>query len=452
MNGEVTTALYISAIFLAIFAFAEILRKTNACSMEGTRKLVHLLAGAVSLSFAYIIRSHWTLLVMCIGFIAIVRISKKYELLNSIHGVKRKSTGDILHPLAIYLTYLWASFLKTPDFYLISILVLSISDTLAALIGSSYGFKLYDVEEERKSLEGSLIFFLSTFLIVHLGLLLLTEVGRLECVLAALLIAILVTCFEAVSLGGADNLFVPTGTLFILSKFTKKPIPEMVFQLCSASIIFLLSFIVSKPTDRLGSSGIIGVALTGYAAWSLIGPEWYIPVLICNLLIAWSDCFLESPGSGEELFRIRPVFYMFVVSFIWILAANFSSIGHQYFFVPYIVSISAILSIRWEWHRRTVREQTETKQQFTLTAGRPTRAVVLSVIFLAFHIACREQQLAPLYSLVTCAVGVYIADSLYWIIGRPFHGKWSKTDFLRMGMGVVGAVTAALFILNLNYY
>ena len=81
--------------------------------------------------------------------------------------------------------------------------------------------------------------------------------------------------FEAISLGGADNIIIPFGTLFIIMKITTKPIPEIILQLCSIGIIFLLTYLIASPSGRLGHSGIIGVSLAGYAAWSLIGPAWY---------------------------------------------------------------------------------------------------------------------------------------------------------------------------------
>ncbi|KAF1082818.1 MAG: hypothetical protein GQF41_0585 [Candidatus Rifleibacterium amylolyticum] len=454
-ESEFGSALIVAAIFLILVGLGELLRGSGACSQEGTRKFVHFSGGVVSLSFAYVFTSHWTVLGLGIVFIVLMASTKKLGLLPSVHGVKRKSSGDILHPLAIYLTFSMTSYLEKPYFYLISIAVLSVSDALAALIGISYGFKVYNVEEENKSIEGSFIFLLSTFLIVHLGLLLLTDVGRMECVLSALLISVLVTCFEAISLGGADNIFIPFGTLFIIMKITTKPIPEIIMQLCSIGMIFLATYLFGNISGRLGHSGIIGVALAGYAAWSLVGPEWYIPVLICTILISLFDLFLEMPGSQDERLRVRPIFYMFIVSFGWICGANFNLTEDRLFFIPYVVSFAAILSIRWRWYQREGNLISVSRRRLVpqwLAAGNSfIRAAFLTLIFISANLLLGlELNLA--FSAVSCLVGIMISDLIYWGVGSRFHGSWSRVAFLRMGMASVLIASSLVFVAHLWYY
>ncbi|PKL48023.1 MAG: hypothetical protein CVV42_11105 [Candidatus Riflebacteria bacterium HGW-Riflebacteria-2] len=454
-ESEIGSALIVAATFLVCVGLGELLRGTGACSQEGTRKFVHFTGGLVSLSFAYVFSSHWTVLGLGIIFVVLMAGTKKFGLLPSVHGVKRKSSGDILHPIAIYLTFSATSYLEKPYFYLISIAVLSVSDALAALIGISYGFKVYNVEEENKSIEGSFIFLLSTFLIVHLGLLLLTEVGRMECVLAALLISVLVTCFEAISLGGADNIFIPFGTLFIIMKITTKPIPEIIMQLCSIGMIFLATYLFGNISGRLGHSGIIGVALAGYAAWSLVGPEWYIPVLICTILISLFDLFLEMPGSQDERLRVRPIFYMFIVSFGWICGANFNLTEDRLFFIPYVVSFAAILSIRWRWYQREGNLISGSRRRVIpqwIAAGNSfVRASFLTVAFISANLLL-GLDLSLIFSAASCLAGIVISDLIYWGIGSRFHGNWSRVAFLRMGMASVLVASSLVFIANLLFY
>ncbi|HNW34074.1 MAG TPA: hypothetical protein PKM25_04025, partial [Candidatus Ozemobacteraceae bacterium] len=251
---ECSSALLVSAVFMAIFGIAELLRGFDLASQEITRKTVHLGAGLVSLSFAYVFHSPWTLAVMLSAFLAMIILGKRWHLMTAVHGVERQSMGDLLHPIAIFVTYLCAAKFEKPHFYAIAIAVLSVSDSLAALIGKSYGFKLYSVEEDKKSVEGSIIFFLSTFLIVHLCLLLLTDIDRSGSVLSALLIAILATAFEAVALDGADNLIVPIGTMFVLMKITRQSVPMMAYQNCLMGILYFTTYLIATPSEKLGSS------------------------------------------------------------------------------------------------------------------------------------------------------------------------------------------------------
>ena len=459
-DAEVGSALIVASFFLGLCGLGELLRGFNACSQEATRKFVHLTGGVVSLCFAYVFKSHWTILALCFAFVFLMAGTRKLGMLKSVHGIKRKSSGDILHPVAIYLTFAATSYFEKPDFYLISIMVLSVSDALAALIGVSYGFKVYSVEEEHKSLEGSFIFLLSTFLIVHLGLLLLTSVGRMECVLSALLISVLMTCFEAISLGGVDNIIIPFGTLFIIMKITTKPIPEIIGQLSSIGIIFLTTLLFGNSSGRLGTSGILCVAMMGYAAWSLLGPEWYLPVFICTVLISLVDMFLEMPGSQDELLRVRPIFYMFAVSACWIIGANISLLSQalsvDLFFVPYVVSFAAILSVRWKWSQREGTLASLSRRQivprFIREGNFMVRSLCLTLAFLPLNHLLGLQLLSPLFSAATCLVGISLSDAIYWGIGKRYHGVWSRVAFLRLGMLSVLASSSLVFAANLLFY
>jgi len=209
LTKEIISVLIISTSYIGIFVIAELWRKFGRPDPEKTRKFVHLCSGAICLTFSYLLQSHFTVLLLAASFAAIIWITSKKGWLNSVHGVSRESSGGIYFPIAIYLTFLIANVTEQPHLYLISILVLAVSDTLAALIGISYGNKKFEVEDDKKSLEGTLAFFFATFILVQLCLLLLTDMGRPETVLAGLYVAILVTAIELLSLGGADNLFIP---------------------------------------------------------------------------------------------------------------------------------------------------------------------------------------------------------------------------------------------------
>lgn len=452
--AEFGAALIMSAVFMAIFGMAELLRGFDLARQEVTRKFVHLGAGLVSLSFAYVFRSPWTLLIMLSGFIGIIVMGKRWHLMTAVHGVERQSAGDLLHPIAIFVTYLCAIKFNKPHFYAIAIAVLSVSDSLAALIGKSYGFKLYSVEEDKKSIEGSIIFFLSTFLIVHLTLLLVTDIDRTGSVLSALLIAILATAFEAVALDGADNLIVPVGTMFVLMKITRQSIPEMAFQNCLMGIIYFTTHLIARPSGKLGSSGLIGIALAGYAAWSLVTWDWYIPILLATILLAWMDVFLERPGQNNELHRIRPVFYTFITSFLWVLGANmeFGTGTDHLFIVPYLVSIAGNLSIRWAWFQRTHPDGRGTKLPASLVLAWPfARAVMLACVFLPVHVF-GGFGLNAAFSTVTFIIGTWSTDRLYWAVGTSRLETWDRKTFLRMGMAAVLVTSAAVYAANLWYY
>jgi dolichol kinase len=450
-SQEIHNGLIIAGIYISIFLIAEIIQHNFKTPVETTRKFVHLAGGFVALSFGYIFQSHWTVLLLCISFAAIIAITKYTGTLQSVHNVSRESTGGVYYPLAIYITFLFATLLDKPNFYLISILVLSISDTLAALIGSSYGIKLYKVEEDKKSFEGTIIFFLSCFIIVLLGLLLITETGRVETVLAALYIAILVTSFEAISLGGADNLFIPVGTLFILSKITTKPPEEIAWQIALIFLIYILIITITSWKKKLGNTGVIGISLLGYGAWSLVGFPWFIPIVIGTFILTYFDIILEIPDHQDDLYRIRPVFYVLVVPLIWLLIAN-AHWDVKYIFVSaYIISFTAHFSILWE--RRLREKKPETPQINIIDRiinNSFSRALILPVIFLIPLLLFSEKP-AFLFSYTVCVIGTFFSNRLYWVIYDRKQNEYDRLKLWRVRMLIVLVISALAAIINLNF-
>ena len=107
--------------------------------------------------------------------------------------------------------------METPHFYFLSILVLALSDSLAALVGTKYGAHPVRVDaNNRKSIEGSAAFFVCTFVILTVGLPVLVgmPVGKALC--CAALASVTLTVIELMSLSGRDNLFIPVGCMAVL--------------------------------------------------------------------------------------------------------------------------------------------------------------------------------------------------------------------------------------------
>ena len=326
----------ISAIFLSLFVIAEIAYKKGV-NTEVTRKFVHFGGAFVTIFFPFILTSHWTVLALAVVFALVMLVTKKLGWLQSVHNVERKSDGAIYHPIAIYTCFLYSQFLNQPMFYVISILILAISDALAALVGKNYGAKEYLVEVgTRKTIEGSVTFFLTSFLIAHLILLLTTETGRMESVLIALLISIIVTVFEGVSLKGADNLFIPLGTMFILSKNITPTIEGISFQIL-ALLCFLVGYLILMlPYKRIGFSGVLLLGLINYVVWALLSNIYAIILFGFSFICAKTDLILNYDCEESDAYRVRPVFYILTVPVICAFLGSF--IGNNIIY-PFIASI-----------------------------------------------------------------------------------------------------------------
>ena len=190
---DLPSAVAIIAAFALIFGFAEAWRLWRHPPVEFTRKFVHVASGVVAISLAWLIESPITLALLCAGFAIVLGVTQRLGLLQSVHAVARRSLGGVYSPLAIFATFWIGTSTGHPEFYVIAILVLAVSDSLASLVGSNYGVMTFLVQDDRKSVEGSLFFFITTFTIVHVALTLLTPLDDLACLLVAVYVSALVT-------------------------------------------------------------------------------------------------------------------------------------------------------------------------------------------------------------------------------------------------------------------
>ncbi len=321
LTGELLRAAGVGALFLLVFAAAEAWRHWGEPRPEWTRKLVHVCGGLVSLALPWLVRSHWTVLGLGATLAAILLLTRRLGVLRSVHGVERRSEGGVYFPIAVYAIFLLAA--EQPAFYLISVLTLVVSDALAALVGTSYGRMRFRVERDRRSVEGSVVFFLATFMAVHLPLLLLTDVDRLLSVLVAIQIALLVTFLEVISLEGNDNLIVPIGTYLLLLKMTPQAPETILWQLVAQLAILGALFALAWRSRLLTASGTIAASLFFYGAWSLGGPVWVVApaaaLLGLGIVLRFARAIDHSPSSR---YQVLAVFYTGAVPAAIFIASN----------------------------------------------------------------------------------------------------------------------------------
>lgn len=445
---DLISASIISILFLTIFIIAELLRKFAKISTEVTRKFVHFTGAATTIIFPFIFSSQWTVLLLAIGFGLIMFISKKLHWLQSVHDIERSSEGAIYHPIAIYLCFVFAQMLHQPYFYVISILILAISDASAALIGRTYGVRSFITEDEnKKTFEGSIIFFLTAFLITHLILLLCTQTGRIESVLIAILISLIVTIFEGVSLEGTDNIFVPIGTMFILSK-NINPTPEVILKHIIMLILIIISYlIILKPYKKIGFSGIILMGLMTYVAWALVGNVYAIALLLVALICQKTDWVFVKDDSTYKMYRVVPVFYVLAVPLIWIFASDicssfFNKSIATIFFIPFISGLISQMSILRGWKRK-IEKSVPTSRKCTII-----KSTIFTLICLPLFFAIYKQ--IPVVAILSCIIASYITDRVYWVFVNKHENTWQQIEFLRVGLWATLITSTAVLLINLG--
>ena len=184
-------------------------------SPEQNRRLVHAAIGLIMSFSTIIFSSNFPPSFLAIAFIFFNIIAFKSKILSGIHSQKRKSYGTIYFPLS----YLIVSYLfwEKKQFLMLSLLILAISDPIAAQVGSrkssAWNFKVW---HDVKTLSGTIAFFTSCLLVLIIGNIFILEYKLIDSIIFIIITAIFATLSEITSKKGTDNLSIPIISILIM--------------------------------------------------------------------------------------------------------------------------------------------------------------------------------------------------------------------------------------------
>ncbi|MEN9545093.1 MAG: hypothetical protein RLZZ598_1926 [Pseudomonadota bacterium] len=209
------------ASVVALFGMADGVRRlgqVRGWSPETQRKTVHVGVGVHAMALPLVVdRSGFLMfVVLALGALVILRLpSVRSEGAGaSIHAVGRRSWGDVLFLVAVTVLFLRAA--GDPALYTLPLAVLTLSDAAAAVIGTQYGRRWFGGAARTKSVEGTVTFFVITWMLAVAILIQATPVPRPNVVALATVVAAMAAVIEAESWHGLDNLFVPVGVHILL--------------------------------------------------------------------------------------------------------------------------------------------------------------------------------------------------------------------------------------------
>jgi len=204
--------------YLLLFTSAEILYHKLKLHAEITRKYVHAVSGFTTLLFPTLIVSHWLVLSLSVSFLLILYVSKKLNLLPSIHAVNRATHGSTLFPIVVYGCF-WISIkLHSDMFFYVPILILAICDPIAALLGKKANLYKYQTFGYVKSFIGSTGFFITAWVISFM-LLWNLSYSHEAVMLVSFAVASITTIAEALTHKGYDNFTIPASAVLTLLIF-----------------------------------------------------------------------------------------------------------------------------------------------------------------------------------------------------------------------------------------
>ena len=241
------------ATLLAVMAAVKLVGRRYSWSAELQRKCVHVATGLYALTLPLTFSERWPVIVLIglAGTVMLVLRQPRFAgtgLGSTLHGVERKSYGELLLALSVGLVFCFS--IDRPVLFVLPITVLTLSDAAAAMVGTRYGRRIFAVEAGTKSLEGVTMFFLVTWIVATVILLLMTDIGRGNVVLLSVVIAAFGALVEADSWRGFDNLFVPVGIHLFLARHLETQ-PVLLFLLAVAFIAALGAILSLAPLLRL---------------------------------------------------------------------------------------------------------------------------------------------------------------------------------------------------------
>ncbi len=197
---------------LAILLVAEALWRGGHLKYEDHRKFVHIGTGIFVALWPWLV-SWRTIELLGLAMAAVVLIDRQVRLFHFSFKLNRQTYGDILFALAITVCALLA---HSKIIFALAILNLSVADGVAAVVGNHFGQHFrYKVFGQTKTVIGSMAFWLSSVLILGVGLLF-YQVSPHHYFWLLLLLPPALTWLENFAIYGTDNLAVALAVVLAL--------------------------------------------------------------------------------------------------------------------------------------------------------------------------------------------------------------------------------------------
>ncbi|PCH96856.1 MAG: hypothetical protein COB84_04310 [Rhodobacteraceae bacterium] len=309
------------AVLLGLMAVVRRIAQTIGINAEVQRKLVHIGTGLYALTLPWLFPDRWPvymLIAITLVMMLFLRLPKvaKSGLGSTLHGVDRKSYGDILLALSVGLCFFLSD--GRTYLYVLPIAVLTLADAAAALTGSAYGTRFFQVEDGHKSIEGCAVFFVVTLLVSILCLMLLTSFAPLNIIVISLMVAGFGTLVEAASWRGFDNLFLPMGLLVFLAIYADKDLTSLII-LAVFFAVTLLVFRFLAPKIGLTSHASRVYITTVFLLFAVTAfQNAIIPTLV---LVAHAWCGRTNPCKGRFP-DLDVIAALVLVSLGWLVLGN----------------------------------------------------------------------------------------------------------------------------------
>ena len=323
-------------IFMLFFLLLNKLEKSEKFNSELIRKILHIGSGFGGLILPFLFKRKISVIVLGIIFLILligIRIIK-----NKIMGLKqvietknRKTLGDIYFIISIL--GLWIVSGDNKVTYALPLVILMFSDAFAALIGEFYSKFKFDTGFGTKSVEGSVVFFLTTYFVCINFFLIFSNLKNINIVLLSLLLSILTMILEVISWNGLDNLFVPFFVYLFLKLNMNLGTKELMYKFWVIVVLFIIIILNRKKTTltRIAQTGSLFFL---YLVMIIGGIKWLIPPLIMYL----GYYHFTPKVEGQVKDSLKGLLAIAFSTFVWLVLATI--LDKEKLYQVYIFSFS----------------------------------------------------------------------------------------------------------------
>ncbi|MCW2928268.1 MAG: dolichol kinase [Thermoleophilia bacterium] len=417
----------VEVLAVGVLILSEVLKRTTNLPTELTRKFAHIGSGLAVLLIPVFIDSSWTVLILAAGFAGLMFGTHVTGLLQGVHGVGRGVGGVLWYPVTAWLTYFIVFDIREGEYleYAIPVLVLACADAMGAVVGKRWGRHRYEVVPGHfRSIEGSSAFFVVALACITVPLTFGMDVDPLRALAVGLLVSLLATAYESVSVHGLDNLLVPFGTLLFLDRYL-----ELSWQALGMQTLLIVAIVGSATAIRWRKPGTGGGAATFvlaiYTVLVLGGWAWLPPMAGLVLTFVAYERLTPVPGKlTKARYEMGTALVGLTVPVLLVLlhAALDDPAARHAIYVGYLASIAcqgAVLCFLMPQHRsfrfRRLRRLVTVKDpwQHAPTPGKVAFAaagagVALFIPFVTMRpeAAMHASQFEMLMVLLACATGL----------------------------------------------
>ncbi|HEV3230871.1 MAG TPA: hypothetical protein VG245_01315 [Candidatus Dormibacteraeota bacterium] len=194
----------VGLLMTGILVVVEVVARRTRMAPEASRKLAHAGGGTV-VALLPAVMPLPEMAVLSALFVPFFLLSRRFDLLPSIHTAERSTLGEAYFPVGILIATLVG---RRALLVGCGILVMALSDAAASLVGGRLGRHPFRLPTAPKTYEGSAAFFLVTATILAVGLVA-TGLPAVTAVALALPLAGILTVAEAMLGWGLDNVVLP---------------------------------------------------------------------------------------------------------------------------------------------------------------------------------------------------------------------------------------------------